>query len=917
MKNITIPITKPCLSRVADLMVENHSSNGTCDFSDIMIVMPGSRAGRRLLEILCERVAKTRALFSPPKFLTPGKFCELFTNPSNSDKIASDVEEIFAWISALENEKAALETLLNKSVPENFNYLSLALIVRQIYNELAGDLISFDDVAKATSENDREYERWLSLAEIHKTYFNSLELSGITDKALAVTKAFQDVDEMKFFDNIYVIGVVDMFEKFRQALKCLSDKVTIISHGEKEWFDYDGGLKQKIDFGNLDELVDKIKFCNNHSEQAAETVNFLSEFEGKYSCRDIVISAPDDEIRRPLKQFLTEAKVSSHDSIGSLFAQTEIGILLKLLTDYINEKNVKTFLNLICHPLIENFICSDKNEFSILIKNIQEFASEHVLELTDSEKFDEKPEIKQNIEKIENLIKPLCEIFNIKECVEKINEMLAEIYNVTYAFHLEKNNDIQIAWPIYHQEAIKKYCELSDRIINSKIELNEKTDSAKTIKLICQLLVTEKLAPESETETVDIIGWLELPLDDAPVVVLTGMNEGIIPESKSSHVFLPNSLREKLNIQDNSRRLNRDRYYLRTIIETAEKVLVTAGKYSSKQDPLLPSRLLLDVSNNNQAKLINLFYNVGCAASMSTPVQLAPPDVTNLYVSPDRHAGSVSYIENIVLDEKIKQLGVTHFKDFLECPYRFYLKQKKINPCKELTKEMPAWQFGNVVHKVLEKFGKKVEAKTGDKDIIRSILEKLLDEVILQEFGKNPHVAVLIQKDSIIKRLNAFAVVQAKRIENNWEILETEQKLEIEFGEYKINGKVDRVDGKISRRSIIDYKTSSTIKDVYSAHCNKKEEKWKDLQLPLYAYWDMKQNDGKIPETAYFIIQKDTKKIELLKYDWNEKEILDAVNIAKNIFKIINSGEKNTFKQTKNTNYCRYCDYKKLCNRDV
>ena len=925
MKNITIPITEPCLSRAADLIIENHCQSKNYDFSNVTIILPGSRAGRRLLEILCEKLANKNSLFSPPNFLTPGKFCELFISFSDSEKIASDVEEIFAWILALKNEKNAVEVLLNNPAPENFNYLSLALNVRQIYNELAGDLISFDDVAKAMSENERECERWLALDEIHKSYFKCLEMAGVTDKALAITKTFQAGNQIKFFDYIYVIGVVDIFERFRLALNSLADKIIIISHGENEWFNPDGELKQDVDFENMDELISKIKFCGNHSEQAAETVTFFRGLEGKYSSRDIIISAPDDDVRRPLKQFLDEVKIPNHDSIGTVFAQTEIGILLKSITDYINDKNVKTFLNLICHPVIEKFICPDKNKFSILIKNVQEFASEHVLELTDSEKFDEKPQLKKVIENIDCLIMSLCEVDNIKGCVNKINGILAELYNVGHA------SSVSHICPSFHIDAIKKWCELADRIISSNVELNESIDSAKTIKLMCQLLAVEKLVPESETETVDIIGWLELPLDDAPVVVLTGMNEGIVPESKLSHVFLPNSLRNKLGIQDNSRRLNRDRYYLRSIIQSAEKVLVTMGKYSSKQDPLLPSRLLLDVSGKNQAKIIEKFYNVfnvGHAldrrmpgSSVSTTAQPKPPNSEQYNIVPDRHAGSVSNSlpddENIFLDSKVKKLGVTRFKDFLECPYRFYLKYKKIIPCKDLTKEMPAWQFGNVVHKVLEKFGKINEAKTDNQNVIRSILKKLLDEVIVEEFGNDPHVAVLIQKDSIIKRLNVFADVQAKRFENNWLIRETEQMLEIELGEFKITGKVDRIDEKYSQKSIIDYKTSSTIKDVYLAHYNKKEEKWKDLQLPLYAYWGKKQNNGKIPETAYFIIQKDTKKINVLEYQWNENEISDAINTAMEIFKKINSNEKNSFKRTEIINHCRYCDYKKLCNRDV
>ena len=174
----------------------------------------------------------------------------------------------------------------------------------------------------------------------------------------------------------------------------------------------------------------------------------------------------------------------------------------------------------------------------------------------------------------------------------------------------------------------------------------------------------------------------------------------------------------------------------------------------------------------------------------------------------------------------------------------------------------------------------------------------------------------MIQKDSIIKRLNVFAEVQAERKNNNWKIIETEKKLEIELGKFMIKGKIDRIDEKLTQKCIIDYKTSASIKDVYSAHYNKKKNKWIDLQLPLYAFWWKKQNEDKIPETAYFILQKDTSKIKLLRHEWSKEEIMKAVEKAERIFGEINSPEKGTFKRTEDINNCKYCDYKKLCNRD-
>ena len=87
---------------------------------------------------------------------------------------------------------------------------------------------------------------------------------------------------------------------------------------------------------------------------------------------------------------------------------------------------------------------------------------------------------------------------------------------------------------------------------------------------------------------------------------------------------------------------------------------------------------------------------------------------------------------------------------------------------------------------------------------------------------------------------------------------------------------------------------------------------------------DLLLNQGKITEEQLKSIlkrQKETGEMfGKILVEWgivSDEEIDEAVKEALNIFKKINSGDKNTFKRTDNIKNCLYCDYKKLCNRDV
>ena len=318
---------------------------------------------------------------------------------------------------------------------------------------------------------------------------------------------------------------------------------------------------------------------------------------------------------------------------------------------------------------------------------------------------------------------------------------------------------------------------------------------------------------------------------------------------------------------------------------------------------MLPSRLLLNVPETKQAELLQSF----CKITTNEIRKISDNNLCSYKISND---------EDIFLSKEATELAVTKFKTYLSCPYQFYLKQEKIFSTADLPREMPAFEYGNIVHKVLDLFGKSELSKCENFFKIQTFLKKLVDEEIEKRFGKNPHPAVLIQKDSIVGRLNIFAVKQVEIAKRGWEIIDTEKELKIDLDDFKINGKIDRIDSFHTQKYIIDYKTGKINDNKPELeHYDTKKGKWKDLQLPLYAYWGRKTYE-KQPNVGYFAISKNTKDIKLLQYELDELQIEDAVKTAKEIFKKINSQDKDVFKRTDNFKTCAYCDYKKLCNRD-
>ncbi len=82
------------------------------------------------------------------------------------------------------------------------------------------------------------------------------------------------------------------------------------------------------------------------------------------------------------------------------------------------------------------------------------------------------------------------------------------------------------------------------------------------------------------------------------------------------------------------------------------------------------------------------------------------------------------------LNEKLTRISVTEFRNYLACPFRFYLKK-----CLEMedviyeNNEMDARSFGTIAHAVLEDFGNCPEMRgCSDPGTIREFMEQTLEK---------------------------------------------------------------------------------------------------------------------------------------------------------------------------------------------
>ncbi len=374
-----------------------------------------------------------------------------------------------------------------------------------------------------------------------------------------------------------------------------------------------------------------------------------------------------------------------------------------------------------------------------------------------------------------------------------------------------------------------------------------------------------------EGRVADVQGWLELLHADGRHLVLCGLNEGRVPSPAGANPWLPEGVRERLGLGTEAQRGARDAFVLRSVIEARRaggRVDLLLAKSGGDGDALLPSRLLLAAKGEELANRVKQLF-----------AGVEPPDAGVAFEidwkwQPERR-------EVRVKDGK-RTISVSAFKDYLSCPFRFYLKHgMKMGKAEPERVEWNARDFGNVAHEILETWGNDPEAREFNKsEALREYFELQVEAQLAQRFGDRVPLAARMQGESLKQRLGWFSSWQAVQQIEGWRVKEVEKPFEIEIAGVTVRGTIDRIDERDGQRRVLDYKTFARLSThkVFSSHLTKitastripphlvevddtrvqlvigrakkaSDYLWRDLQVPLYAV-----ALGEVSDLGYYVL---------------------------------------------------------------
>ncbi len=904
--------TQHALPAAADYVIQRYAQADELDLSRVILVFPGRRAARRMLELLVQKCSAQWPGFFPPRMVTFQQFPEMLY--PQQFQLADDLTQLLVWKQALGSIPARELSAALPSIPADEAvpaWLALCESLRRQHNELAADGMEFDRVYEELSKHGNESEalRWKALRRIQSEYLMRMDDLKLWDRQAARLIAVEQ-NECSTESDIILIGTVDMNRIVRQMLDQVSDRVTALIHCDPEEADafdeYGCLIPEKWQSYCLNVPLEITRITDAPTEQASQVVHEIAALNGRFRADDISVGVANENLVPPILQFMSDAGVAGRWPVGMLVRGSRPWQLLSAVARHLasardgQPPDFATLSDLVRHPdmgvrINQLPVISDqartesirqtqsarRSGASDWLTHLDEYLAEHlqivpgVLHgrdlraqvvgaicscveqgLTQLLPVAQRPgpEIRTAARKKSAPATGRKRQLRLDESLESSDQTVADILNRKLPLvHWAEGCLRLLSW-VYQDQTLHEGNQADQGIVACVEAIQNTVESLRRIpaaimpKVACgqalQLILKEigevAIPPEHDDEAIDLLGWLELPLDDSPVLILTGFNEGYVPESVNSDVFLPNSFRSQLGLNDNNRRYARDAYALASLMHCRRKIVLISGRRDGQGNPLSPSRLWFAADPSTLPFRVRLFFDPEFAAQQSSQT-IPTADELHLPLAKGRQISQFTVPEPPLIAAAPSEISVTAFREYLYCPYRYYLRRElRLTAIEDETRELTAPAFGSLMHEVLNRFGQSSVRDSTTSEAIELMLLTELQKLATLRFGRNRSATVTVQLKMLENRLQEFARWQATTASEGWRIIHTEADLRYtEFRDIKdrsvaLIGRVDRIDQHLTSKEwrILDYKTSETAEKPETTH--RTREEWVDLQLPLY-----------------------------------------------------------------------------------
>lgn len=372
-----------------------------------------------------------------------------------------------------------------------------------------------------------------------------------------------------------------------------------------------------------------------------------------------------------------------------------------------------------------------------------------------------------------------------------------------------------------------------------------------------ELLSSETLDFQGEPlQGLQIMGMLESRVLDFETVIISSVNEGVLPSGKSNNSFIPFDVKLENKLPTYKEKDAVYTYHFYRLLQRAKNVYIL---YNTEADVL---------TGGEKSRFITQLEIEG---KHNIQHQTIVPEVPIL----EKTLNTIDKTENLqneLIKLAKKGFSPSSLTSYIRNPIDFYYqKVLKIKEYDDVEETVATNTLGTVVHNTLEDFYKPLKGLFLSVESIKN-LKNQIEDTVTYHFKKE------YKEGDITKGKNLIIFEIAKRYVSNFldleiadikagnqiKILEIEANNEviIEIPELnfpvKLVGKVDRVDDYNGLTRIIDYKTGSVEQNQveiinWEAITTDYKKYSKSFQVLMYALMMQLQGEVKLPIEAGII----------------------------------------------------------------
>ena len=326
-----------------------------------------------------------------------------------------------------------------------------------------------------------------------------------------------------------------------------------------------------------------------------------------------------------------------------------------------------------------------------------------------------------------------------------------------------------------------------------------------------EIIKNEKVPFSGEPlKGLQVMGILESRVLDFETVIISSLNEGILPTGNKSSTFIPFDVRIQHNLPIYKDKDTIYSYHFYRLLQRAKNIYLL---YNTEPDVINGGEMSRFI---RQLEIENIHKVNHQILVPKTPI------IKKKLIEIDKNSNILKKLDEI---EK-KGFTASMLINYIRNPISFYYQTILEIPDENQMEETIAYNtIGSVIHNTLEELYKPLEnKKLNEKHIKQMQKEKdnIVDKYFQEKFslgnlskGKNLIIVEIAKKyiDNFLKKelkdINEGNVIKILSIEKKFE---TTINLSSELKNIKIRGKIDRIDCVNGITRVIDYKTGGQIK---------------------------------------------------------------------------------------------------------